>query len=90
MLVETIAVSYRPPFEPGLRTVIEPGLCPRHDEQAEDKGQHDDQPGKFSEPVTDLSPPGQMTHLVERVAQAVGSEVGSLQDTDRITDACRS
>src|ERR1700677_417165 len=68
VLLETITGSYRPPFEARLGTVIEPGACPRHDYEAEDKGQHDHQPGKFSEPVPYLSPPRQMTYLVERVA----------------------
>ena len=31
-----------------------------------------------------------MTHLVELVAQTVGSEIVSLQDAYRIADACRS
>jgi hypothetical protein len=67
MRLATIPVSYWPPFEACLRTMIEPGACPRNDNEAEDKGQQDDQPGKFPEPVLNLSPPGQMTHLVERV-----------------------
>ena len=83
-------MSYGPPLKPGSRAVVESGPGYRHDEQAEDKGQHHDQPGKFSKPVTDLSPLRQMTHLIKRVAQAIRSELASLQDADRVANGGRA
>src|ERR1700679_3216538 len=68
MIFAMIPVSYWSPFEARPGTMIEPGACPRNNDGTEEKGKQDHQPGKFPQPVRNLSPPGQMTHLVERVA----------------------
>src|SRR5580698_866403 len=68
---------------------VEPCPCPRHNKEAEYKGQYHNHPGKCSEPVTNARPPRQIANVIKTIAQTVRCKVASMQNTYRLADVTR-